>query len=95
MSEKSQKQQTLLSGALDAYQKKYNIKQQPLADYLNVDVRTLRRWISGETILTDIRELRGIARMLGIEPECLGVALSPHIQLLPEQINEKSTYDFS
>src|SRR5260370_36227722 len=81
-------QQIPLSSALQAHLKTRNIKQQELADVLSVDVRTLRRWLSGQTIITDVRELRRIADILQVAPERLGVASSLYIPLTSEQIDE-------
>ena len=58
---------------LKEYRQKHNITQEQVANELFIDVRTVRRWESGETLLTDVRELKRIAVMLGIEPERLGV----------------------
>jgi len=63
-----------LSNVLKAYREKYNLTQVQLAEDLHVDERTLRRWENQETILKDIRELRRIASVLGVEPESLGVS---------------------
>ena len=79
---------TPLSRALHDYLEKHRIKQQSLADYLSVDIRTLRRWLSGETILSDIRELKRLADLLGIEPEFLGIAPSLYIPLTIEEIDK-------
>jgi transcriptional regulator with XRE-family HTH domain len=63
------------------------MNQLDLADYLNISERTLRRWKNGEDILTDIRELKRIAELLGVEPEKLGVAASLSIPLTPDEID--------
>lgn len=76
-----------LSQILRLYREKYMITQEHMAIDLCVDVRTLRRWENGETILHDIRELRRIATLLGIEPERLGIAKSVSSELTIEQIN--------
>lgn len=81
-------QQTPLSSELHAHLKAKNIKQQELADVLHVDVRTLRRWLSGQTVITDVRELRRIADILQVAPERLGVTSSLYIPLTSEQIDE-------
>ncbi len=80
-------QQTPLSSELQTYIKVKNLKQQELADLLSVDVRTLRRWLSGETIIADVRELRRVADILQIEPERLGVTASLHVSLTPAEID--------
>ncbi|WP_165423612.1 helix-turn-helix transcriptional regulator [Ktedonosporobacter rubrisoli] len=79
---------TPLNRVLLEYQKQHKLKQQPLADYLNVDVRTIWRWLSGETVITDIRELKRIARLLDISPEALGVAHTLTLSPDAEQIEE-------
>lgn len=63
-----------LSNVLKVYREKYHLTQVQLAENLNVDERTLRRWENQETILKDIGELRRIASVLGVEPENLGVS---------------------
>jgi tetratricopeptide (TPR) repeat protein len=82
----SNNSQTPLSVELQAHLKTKNIKQQELADTLSVDVRTLRRWLSGETIITDIRELRRVADILQIKPEKLGITPILYSPLTPEDI---------
>ncbi len=62
-----------LAPILKEHREKYGLTQLQLADTLSVDERTLRRWEHQETILTDVRELRRIASMLGVEAERLGV----------------------
>jgi tetratricopeptide (TPR) repeat protein len=42
-----------------------------MAEYLGVETRTLYRWLNPRTPLTDTRELRRIALLLGVEPERL------------------------
>lgn len=79
---------TPLSKALQAYLEQHPATQQTLADYLSVDVRTLRRWLSGETVITDVRELKQLASRLDVEPESLGVAASLYIPLTSEKIDE-------
>lgn len=64
----------MFAQALKNYRNKYGITQEQLADDLNVDVRTLRRWENQETILKDKEELRRLASNLGIEAERVGVA---------------------
>ncbi len=78
---------TPLSRALKDYLAQQRIKQQPLADYLNVDVRALRRWLSGDTVITNVRELKRIAELLGAEPETLGVTTSLYIPLTSDEID--------
>lgn len=62
-----------LAPILKEHREKYGLTQLQLADTLSVDNRTLRRWEHQETILTDVRELRRIASVLGVEAERLGV----------------------
>jgi transcriptional regulator with XRE-family HTH domain len=79
---------TLLSSVLQSYLETHHMKQQPLADYLSVDIRTLGRWLRGETVIHDIRELKRLANLLDVEPEALGVAASLYLPLTLEQIDE-------
>ncbi|MBV9711846.1 MAG: helix-turn-helix domain-containing protein [Ktedonobacteraceae bacterium] len=62
-----------LAQVLKDYRSKYDLKQEQLASELNIDVRTLRRYENAENTLTDIRELRRIADVLGIDIEQLGI----------------------
>lgn len=78
---------TPLNRALRDYIEQHRTRQQPLADYLNVDVRTLRRWLSGEKVITDVRELKRIAELLEMKPETLGVSSSLDFPLSPDEID--------
>jgi len=71
---------------------KFALTQEQLAADLNVDVRTLRRWESGETVLNDMRELRRIAMLLGVAPERLGIANAAYSALTIEHIDETMQY---
>src|ERR1700686_3027477 len=75
-----------LSQIITNYLDTKHMKQADLADLLNVDERTLRRWKSEEIILRDIRELKRIAEVLGVPPETLGVA-PEHIPFTPDDID--------
>lgn len=86
---------SLLAQMLKDHREQYSLTQEQLASDLSVDVRTLRRWESGETILTDIRELKRLADRLGIEPERFGLAASLHATRTPEQIEEVITHIWS
>lgn len=86
---------SLLAQVLKDHREQYNLTQEQLASDLSVDVRTLRRWESRETILTDIRELKRLADKLGIEPERFGLAASLHATRTPEQIEEVITHIWS
>ncbi len=88
MSFKQPKQRisTPLGNALVEYLQKHNMQQQPLADYLSIDIRTLKRWISGDTILRDIHELKRMANLLSVDPESLVIA-TLNIPPTPEQID--------
>jgi DNA-binding transcriptional regulator YiaG len=59
----------LLGGILKDFRDTYSLSQEELAAELHVDVRTLRRWENGETILTDVGELQRLSDKLHIEPE--------------------------
>src|SRR2546430_14736862 len=78
---------TPLSKALQNYLEQKHITQQALADYLSVDVRNFRRWLSGQTVITDVRELKRIADLLEVAPESLGVAASLYVPLTTEQVD--------
>ncbi len=84
----SPRPRTLLATVLKNYRSKYNLTQEQLANDLIIDVRTLRRWESGETIISDVRELKRIADRLGIEAERLGVVATIYTPLIPEKIDE-------
>jgi len=87
MSASKQRSPSPLGRILKEYRDKYGITQEQFANELSVDVRTLRRYENGESVLTDIVELRRIATVLGIEPERLGVAASLFLPLQPEQVD--------
>src|SRR5258708_14030300 len=71
---------------LTVYRNEHNPTQEQLAELLEVEPRTLRRWENGETILSDVYELRRIADCLGIPHEHLGIAVP--ILLSPEELSE-------
>lgn len=77
-----------LAQILKDYRATYDLTQEKLANELHIDVRTLRRYENGETILTDIRELRRLATILGVEPERMGLAGLLSVPFIPEQIDE-------
>jgi transcriptional regulator with XRE-family HTH domain len=89
MTNKKQKQQpaTALGRALENYRQQHDMKILDLAEYLSVSDRTVSRWISGETILNDVRELKRIANLLEVEPESLGIVASLSLPLTPEQVD--------
>ncbi len=62
-----------LAPMLKEYREKYGLTQHQLAETLGVDERTLRRWEHQETNLTDVRELRRLASVLGFNAERLGL----------------------
>ncbi|GCF07251.1 helix-turn-helix domain-containing protein [Dictyobacter arantiisoli] len=76
-----------LSQIVREYRDKFNLTQEQLAHDLSVDVRTLRRWESGETVLNDVRELRRVADLLGAEPERLGITKSTYTAVTLEQVD--------
>ncbi len=76
-----------LSLVIRDYRDTYTLTQEQLASDLHIDVRTLRRWESGETVINDIRELRRVAALLGIEPERLGVTTPGYASMSFEQIS--------
>jgi tetratricopeptide (TPR) repeat protein len=81
-----------LACVVKEYREKFMLTQEQLATDLCVDVRTLRRWESGETVLNDVRELRRIATLLGVAPERLGIANVSHAALTVEQVDETMGY---
>lgn len=60
-----------LARVIEEYEGKNGWKRQQTAEYLGVEARTLYRWMNPKTALTDTRELRRIALLLGVEPERL------------------------
>jgi len=78
---------TPLSQVLTEYLEAHPMHQLDFAEYLNIGERTLRRWKNGEDVLTDIRELKRIAELLGVAPERLGVAASLSVTLTPDEID--------
>ena len=85
--ESKQKPPSALGQALKVYRETHKHTQEELAVILCIESRTLRRWENGETILTDVHELKRIADRLGIGYEYLGVAASIYIPLTIEHIN--------
>ncbi len=80
-------QTSLASQALKDYRKAHGITQEHLAEELEIDPRTLRMWENGRSP-ENIRELRRISDLLGIEPERLGLAASLYVPKTLEQIEE-------
>jgi len=78
---------TPLSKVLTEYLEAHPMSQLDFAEYLNIGERTLRRWKNGEDVLTDIRELKRIVELLGVEPERLGVAASLSLPLIPDDLD--------
>jgi transcriptional regulator with XRE-family HTH domain len=78
---------SLISQALKNHRREHKLTQEELAYRLHVEPRTLRAW-ENERPLENIRDLRRIADLLGIEPERLGLAASVYIPKTPEEINE-------
>ncbi|GCE26664.1 hypothetical protein KDA_21480 [Dictyobacter alpinus] len=76
-----------LSQVVREYRDKHTLTQEQLASDLSVDVRTLRRWESGSTLLNDVRELRRVATLLGADPERLGIARNAYTALTLDQID--------
>ncbi|TME04898.1 MAG: helix-turn-helix transcriptional regulator [Chloroflexi bacterium] len=72
---------------LKEHREKYGLTQLQLAETLHVDERTLRRWEHQETRLTDVRELRRLASVLGVAAERLGVTDQAG-GISPEQADE-------
>jgi transcriptional regulator with XRE-family HTH domain len=62
-----------LAPILKEHREKYGLTQLQLAETLHIDERTLRRWEHQETRLTDLRELRRLASVLGVAADRLGV----------------------
>jgi transcriptional regulator with XRE-family HTH domain len=80
---------SLLSELLSNFLETHHITQDDLADYLCIDVRTLRRYKNGESVPKNIQDLQRIADLLNVEPERLGVTTSVYIPLTLEQIEER------
>jgi transcriptional regulator with XRE-family HTH domain len=78
----------LLGGILKDFRDSYHLSQEELAADLHVDVRTLRRWENGETILSDVNELQRLADRLHIESERLGVLSTLYAPEKPEHVDE-------
>ncbi len=78
----------LLGGILKDFRDTYSLSQEELAAELHVDVRTLRRWENGETILTDVGELQRLSDKLHIEPERLGVLSALYTPQTPDDVDE-------
>ncbi len=81
-------QSTPLSNELHSYIASRQLKQQDLADLLSVDARTLRRWLSGETIITNVHDLKRVADTLGVNPSRLGLSQSVLLPIPPDDIEK-------
>jgi tetratricopeptide (TPR) repeat protein len=79
-----------LARAIEEYEGRNGWKRSQTAEYLGVELRTLYRWMSQKSPLTDTRELRRIALLLGIEPEKLIVG-TLSLPLTPEDIEQTIT----
>lgn len=77
-----------ISREIKAYREEHNYPQEKLAERLNVDPRTIRRWETEANGLHDVRELRRIAECLGIEPERLGVTSLLPASHTPQPVEE-------
>jgi transcriptional regulator with XRE-family HTH domain len=80
---------------LKSYRKSRNLSQEQFACDLNIEPRALRSYENGERHLNNINELRRIADLFGIEPECLGIASSLYIPRTSEQVEEVITHVWS
>lgn len=76
-----------VSQTLRDYRKTHRITQEQLAETLGIEPRTLRLWESGRAP-ENIRELRRISDLLGIEPERLGISVALYIPRTAEQVEE-------
>lgn len=76
-----------LGQALQEYRITHHLKQKELAELLQVEERTLRRWEKGQ-IPQNVYELKRIADILDIDHEHLGVSSSLYIPQTLEQIDE-------
>jgi transcriptional regulator with XRE-family HTH domain len=92
--DKPEVRKALVSHTLKEYRKNHHVTQEELAEELSIDPRTLRLWESGRPP-ENMRELRRISDLLGIEPERLGLATSIYIPKTPEQIEEVITHVWS
>jgi transcriptional regulator with XRE-family HTH domain len=81
-----QRQPSALSQILILYRDGHKLTQEELAALLDVEPRTIRRWETGETILSDTHDLKNIADRLGIPYENLGIAPSLYIPLTLDHI---------
>ncbi len=88
-------EQTSLSQALTSYLARTGMKQIDLAEYLSISERTLRRWKNGEDTVTDVRELKRVAELLGVQPELLGVVSSVHVPITIEEIDKALAHVWS
>src|SRR2546425_3649191 len=94
MMDKPEVRKALVSHTLKEYRKNHHLTQEELAEELSIDPRTLRLWEGGRPP-ENMRELRRISDLLGIEPERLGLAASIDIPKTPEQIEEVITHVWS
>ena len=73
---------------LKEHRKQHGLTQEQAAHYLGIEPRTLRMYENGERSIENVRELRRIANLLGIDPQRFGLTNLTIETCTPEQIEE-------
>ena len=72
---------------LKSYRASHQLTQEQLAYEIAIEPRTLRAYENGERQLNNIKEIRRIAEMLGVEPELMGVSPGIYVPKTAHQID--------
>lgn len=79
---------SMVGMVLKEHRKQQGITQEQAAHYLGIEPRTLRMYENGERSIENVRELRRIATLLGIDPQRFGLASLTVETCTPEQVEE-------
>jgi transcriptional regulator with XRE-family HTH domain len=88
MKERAKHKPSLVGLVLKEHRKLLGMTQEQAANHLGIEPRTLRMYENGERALENVRELRRISTVLGIEPQRFGLAALTLETCTPEQIEE-------
>jgi transcriptional regulator with XRE-family HTH domain len=86
--ERTKRRPSVVGLILKEHRKQHGLTQEQAAHYLGIEPRTLRMYENGERSIENVRELRRIATLLGIDPQRFGLATVTIDSCTPEQIDE-------
>ncbi len=86
--EKPKRRFSTVGLVLKEHRKLHGLTQEQAAHYLGIEPRTLRMYENGERIVENVRELRRMASLLGIDPRRFGLATLTIESCSVEQIDE-------